>query len=211
MEILKQNYLSNCQTPGDINEHLPTLYKYATECESILELGVRGVISSWAFVNGLMNNGMNTKRLMVNDLSKCDINSLQSVCSEINLELTHEWIDCLKMNVSDLRFDMTFIDTWHVYPQLKRELEKFSAITNKYIVMHDTEIDGIFGEGIRYEATTDFEKQSRDSGFSVEDIRKGLSYAINEFLENNAEWVVEKVFTNNNGLTILRRKSEGSP
>ena len=27
---------------------------------------------------------------------------------------------------------MTFIDTWHVYAQLKRELKKFSRFTNKY-------------------------------------------------------------------------------
>jgi hypothetical protein len=41
---------SNCEgTCGDIFEHLPTLYKYASECESVFETGVRGVVSSWAF------------------------------------------------------------------------------------------------------------------------------------------------------------------
>lgn len=28
-----------------------------------------------------------------------------------------------------------FIDTWHVYEELKRELNKFSKITNKYIIL----------------------------------------------------------------------------
>jgi hypothetical protein len=41
MEILKNKYNILCNTPSDINEHLPTLYKYATECESIIELGIR--------------------------------------------------------------------------------------------------------------------------------------------------------------------------
>ena len=35
---------------SDINEHLPTLHDYASKCESVLELGVRGVISSYAFI-----------------------------------------------------------------------------------------------------------------------------------------------------------------
>ena len=55
----KFNNLSNC--PSDINEHLPTLAKYAQECESIIELGVRGCISSWAFVFGLLNNNKKKK------------------------------------------------------------------------------------------------------------------------------------------------------
>ena len=42
----KYNHLSN--KPSDINEHLPTLYNYATKCESVIELGVRGCVSSWA-------------------------------------------------------------------------------------------------------------------------------------------------------------------
>jgi hypothetical protein len=57
--ILKYNILSkynrNCITYGDIHEHLPTLMKYAEECDSIIELGVRGVVSTWAFITGLMN------------------------------------------------------------------------------------------------------------------------------------------------------------
>jgi hypothetical protein len=46
-------------------------------------------------------------------------------------------------------FDLTFIDTWHIYGELNRELEKFSKTTNKYIIMHDTTIDEWHGETIR--------------------------------------------------------------
>jgi hypothetical protein len=56
MNILHSNYNLNCNTKSDINEHLPKLYEYATKCESIIELGVRGCISSWAFAYGLLNN-----------------------------------------------------------------------------------------------------------------------------------------------------------
>jgi hypothetical protein len=36
--------------------------------------------------------------------------------------------------------------------------------------------------------------------------RQGLNAAINEFLESNPQWSIEEVFTNNNGLTVLKRK-----
>ena len=38
------------QTPSDINEHIPTLIKYGQECNHITEMGVRGIISTWAFL-----------------------------------------------------------------------------------------------------------------------------------------------------------------
>ena len=56
MEYVKRNYEFLCRRPSDINEHLPTLFAYTTDCESVVELGVRGCVSSWAFLYGLLNN-----------------------------------------------------------------------------------------------------------------------------------------------------------
>jgi hypothetical protein len=47
IEILFNNLKS---TPSDINEHLPTLLRYAQECDHITEMGVRWVVSTYAFV-----------------------------------------------------------------------------------------------------------------------------------------------------------------
>ena len=53
---------------SDINEHLPTLCRYAQECDSVFETGVRGCISSWALTYGLLNNKNETqKTLLLND------------------------------------------------------------------------------------------------------------------------------------------------
>lgn len=99
---------------------------------------------------------------------------------------------------------MVFIDTWHIYGQLKRELDKFSKITNKYIIMHDTTIDAIYGETIRLGWNA--HQQAIESGFTVEEINCGLSKAIEEFLQNNSnEWVLYEKYTNNNGLTVLKK------
>ena len=100
-------------------------------------------------------------------------------------------------------YGKTIIDTWHVYGQLKREMEKFNIITNKYIIMHDTTVDEWQGETIRN--GWDASQQSLETSIPVEEINKGLWPAIEEFLQNNPNWVLHERYTNNNGLTILKK------
>ena len=69
--------------------------------------------------------------------------------------------------------------------------------------MHDTEVDKIHGETIR--CGWNAIEQSKQSGFTVEEINKGLEPAITEFLLNNSNWKIKEKFTNNNGLTILEK------
>jgi len=187
---------------SDIYEHLPTLYKYAKECESVFETGVRGCVSSWALTKGLLENGKDNKCLFMNDISPCNINELLNATKNLAIKMDYKWINNLQLDLP-YRVDMTFIDTWHVYGQLKRELEKFSKVTNKYIAMHDTTVDEIHGETIRNKWNP--LQQSKESGFPVEEITCGLQKAIDEFLAANPDWVLEVRYTNNNGLTILRR------
>lgn len=61
MEAIKNKCRLLEKSSSDINEHLPTLYSYATKCESIIELGVRGIVSSYALTYGLLNNNSTNK------------------------------------------------------------------------------------------------------------------------------------------------------
>ena len=36
--------------PSDINEHVPTILQYGQECNHITEMGVRGILSTWAWL-----------------------------------------------------------------------------------------------------------------------------------------------------------------
>jgi hypothetical protein len=203
MDIIKEQFEKLCNTtPSDINEHLPTLYNYASNCESIIELGVRGTVSSWAFVYGLLNNNSDKKKILLNDINPCDITKLLSATENLNIDVKYEWKNDLELEITE-NVDMTFIDTWHVYAQLKRELDKFSVFTNKYIIMHDTTVDEIYGETLR-EGWNSIE-QSKKTGFPVEEIICGLGKAIVDFLNENPNWKILEKYTNNNGLTILTK------
>jgi hypothetical protein len=202
MQSIKDRYTALCAQKSDINEHLPTLYKYASESNSVIELGVRGVVSTYAFVYGLLNNDSSTKKLLLNDIVECNIKDVLDLTKDLDIDIKYEWINDLDMKV-DETYDTTFIDTWHVYGQLKRELEKFSKITNKYIIMHDTTVDEYQGETVRCRLNA--AEQSQQSGIPIDEINKGLMPAITEFLDTNTNWKLKERFTNNNGLTILER------
>lgn len=207
---MEDTYKRLCNIPSDINEHLPTLYKYTTECKSVFETGVRGVVSSWAFAWGLKNNGDDIKKLFMNDLYVCETSDVEKACSDNGITVKTVWKNNLDLTFEeDETYDLSFIDTYHVYGQLKRELEKFSKITNKYIIMHDTHVDAIQGEHLRcfWDGTWDNLKlASTKTGIPTNELMVGLLPAIEQFLENNNEWEILEIFHNNNGLTVLKRR-----
>jgi len=198
--MLKSRYDAKCKIPCDINEHLPTLQRYAKMCDSVTECGVCNIVSSYAFATGLLGNPNGVFK-MVDPYRSHNIDMFTDMC-------TREGIRVKYFQESDLtcpceETDLLFIDTWHVYAQLKRELEHWHAHVKKYIVMHDTTVDEWYGESVR--GNHDIAKQSRESGFPPDEITKGLWPAITEFLRGHPEWKLAERFTNNNGLTILAR------
>jgi len=197
---MQQGYQARCQNPSDINEHLPVLYEYTKKCSTVVECGVRTIVSSYAFANGL-------KETPGNLLTMVDPGASPDMPAFLNLCKT-EGVNAQFFNESDLlcplvKTDLLFIDTWHVYGQLKRELARWHSSVNKYIIMHDTTVDEWAGETIRngWNAV----EQSKKFGIPVEEINKGLWPAVEEFLLLHPEWVIEKRLCNNNGLTILKR------
>lgn len=192
------NYERACSEPSDINEHVPTLCMYARECEHVTELGARSCVSTWGLLKGLAENGQTTKKLKSVDLNWApEMDRVREHASAHGIEYTflcENDIECTPEPT-----DMTFIDTWHVYGQLKRELALYAPVTKKYIAMHDTQVDAVDGESIRCGLTETY-------GLPYEETRQGLQRAIDEFLSWNDDWVIDRVWTNNNGLTVLRRQ-----
>jgi hypothetical protein len=202
MEELRRIYLQKTDQPSDINEHMPVLLDLAKECESIAELGVRYAVSTWAFLYGLCENQRTNKELYCVDIEDVPyINDIISLAMKAGIFMVFKKDDSIKVTLPTV--DMMFIDTWHVYAHLKRELAFHHERVRKYIVMHDTETDKIHGESKRVGSS--IKRESEIFGYPEEEIGKGLQYAIDEFLEMHPEWKVKAHYENNNGLTVLER------
>jgi len=194
--------------PSDIYEHLPVLWAFASRSQTIIECGVRYPTSTWALLQGLKDNDSKTKELISVDLDSCpDEDQVKAVAEKLKVKWQFQQKNDLELDFEKIgKVDMMFIDTWHIYGHLKRELNTFNKWVNKWILLHDTTVDAIHGESIR--CGLNVEQQSKDSGYAVEEITKGLWPAVTEFLEKNKNWKLKARFNHCNGLTILERVLE---
>jgi hypothetical protein len=179
-------------TPSDINEHIPAIIKYGSECDTITEMGVRGIFSTWGWL------ACSPKWLKCYDLhnpSKWggDIQSVYDTAEAYGIPFSFEEKDVLKIEIEET--DLLFIDTWHAYDQLKKELELHSDKVKKYICFHDTTSYEFKDESLGHE-----------NSWGKPSSGKGIWPAIEEFLqENKDKWILKERFRNNNGFTIIER------
>lgn len=187
MEQILNTYNSLCSESSDINEHLPALKKYAEDCEHITEMGTRYVVSTWAFLAGMPKNlicydiliGLNM------DTFNSRINQVSDSARRVGVNFEFHKADVLQIEIAET--DMLFIDTYHEYNQIKQELALHGNKARKYLAFHDTTTFGEKGETFKVPNTV------------------GIWPAIEEFMAENPQWSIAEKFTNNNGLTILKR------
>ena len=177
---LQELYEQKCSIPSDINEHLPTLKKYSEDCDHITEMGVRWIVSTYAFLMG------KPKKMISYDINYVNTDFIKELVKN-DTDFEFKTADTTKLEIEET--DLLFIDTWHVYDQLKVELELHASKAKKYIIIHDTTLFEYVGETI-----------------TGNTMYQGLWPAIEEFLEANSQWKLIEKFENNNGLTILKRK-----
>lgn len=214
MDHVKQMYDKHCNEPGDIRDHLPMLCHLAQSCQVVCECGVRGVVSTWAFLHGFLSSHSNlnhqtTKRLYCVDIELSEnITNLLDFAPQLSSHNIN--VHFLQHNSATVELpeavDMLFIDTWHIYGHLKRELEFHHANVKKYIVMHDVEVDALDGEAVR--CGQDIDSMATISGYPREEITKGLKPAIDEFLCAHNEWNISYFTPFCNGLMVLERMAK---
>jgi hypothetical protein len=107
------------------------------------------------------------------------------------------------LDITIPKVDLLFIDTLHTYFQLTNELNLHSKNVNKYIVLHDTTIYAHIDEALY--PTNEFSVMSNKI---KQGEKRGIKNALDDFLLQNdgLNWYIHKVYENNNGLTILKRK-----
>jgi len=169
-------YMEKCNTPSDINEHLPVIYDYVKKCNHVTEFGVRHVVSTWAILAAKPN-----KAISYDASYHANIAYAEELAKKEGVNWQFIQGNTLSIDIEET--DFLFIDTLHVYEQLKKELEIHAKKVKKYICFHDT---------------TSFGEVNEYGGI-------GLWKAIQEFLHENKNWQLLERRTNNNGFTIIER------
>lgn len=172
---LAQAYSLAANTPSDINQHVTTLRWLASQCKHVTEMGVRTGVSTIAFL------AAQPEVLRCYDIQRYPE---WSAIEKLACKTDHKFIVADSRTVEIDETDMLFIDTWHVYEQLKIELARHPPRVRRFIAMHDTVTFGQVGETPPH---------------------GGLWAAVEEFLASTSEWKMRTHFENNNGLTVLER------
>ena len=122
---------------GDSDEHLLTLFSVAQACkgESYVELGVRGGHTTLPLLLAAYLNG--------GHLYSVDIEETEFECPP---ELANNWtfikqdaVQFLEKWDENLRMDFVYLDDWHAYPHVKKELEQIDRYVgpSSVILVHD--------------------------------------------------------------------------
>lgn len=180
MSKIDEMFKQHRNTPSDIHEHLTTLHQYASMCDHITEMGVRWVVSTWAFL------AARPKKMISYDVLDpiqwgVNMNDVITLAQSEGIDYSFVQKDVLTVEIEET--DLLFIDTIHNYSQIKSEFKLHEPKVKKYMILHDT-------------TTYATEGESGD---------KGIWYAVEEFLYARRDWSLEERYLNNNGLTILVR------
>lgn len=128
---------------GDIDEHMQIIREYASKSETIAELGVRKLVSTWALLAGYPKKLISIDIVHPKDYGAQKVlNEAIEAAKEQEIEFEFLLADDLKITLDEV--DLLFIDTLHTYEQLLKELELHGKKAKKYIIMHDTEIPEMF-------------------------------------------------------------------
>ena len=174
---MKEYFEEYCERPHDINEHLSFLYFLVVShnLKKVLELGVSDGWSTRALLCGVKNIG--------GHLTSIDIKDCPEVKQWVNDKNLSKYWSFLEKSDLDYKLeeqiDLLFIDSNHIYEQLKGELDLFSHNVKNtgFIVLHDT-------NNPRY--------------------KEGLNKALEEHLRKNKYQIFR--FYHNFGMTVLWRK-----
>jgi len=209
MDQLEMRYLRAASERSDIFEHVERLRRLADECTHVTQLGGHGAGgAAWAFLRGLARadnwppDGAKKKWVCVAhewDGRVAEVFRTAQACGIAHeLRLGHD----LDMELEST--DLLFVDDWHAEGHVRRQLMRHHARVRRWIVLHDTTIDGMRSESVRL--GEDIAERVRTSGYSLHEVVTGIWPAIEKFLAAHPHhWALAERLLHCNGLAILQR------
>lgn len=164
------------QTPSDIVDHVPLLRWLASTHGRVVEFGVGPGVSTAAF-----------RAARPGSLVSYDVKPPPDWLPPDWLPGGHDFRVADVLTIDPVECDLLFIDTRHVYEQLRAELERHAAGVTRTIALHDTHIP-------------------REHWTPDQNDPEGMWRALHEWLPVNP-WEVVLDLDYCNGLTVLARTS----
>ncbi|HSX26205.1 MAG TPA: hypothetical protein VLE89_04270 [Chlamydiales bacterium] len=184
----------------DIGEHMSLLRQLAKECQTVVEIGVGGVISTWGLLKGLSESSSPHRRYMGVDILEptvCNFDLARKFATEQGIEVLFQMENDLYIDLDPV--DLLFIDSLHTYCHLTYELETFSPKVGKYIAIHDT------SEPWGDRNDLDYQGNYSEYPASYDRNKKGTWPAVVDFLVGHPEWKLQERRLNCHGFTVLKR------
>lgn len=177
-EVLHQN--------NEISELLPFLVDYGQRCDHITEFGVQNAYSTTAFVFA------KPKYLRCYDVRprRVQVDILENEARKLNIDFKFHQADVREIEIEET--DLLFLDTWHVYSQMKIELEKHAHKARKFIICHDVITYGFVG-------ATD------GNVMNLPPDERGIWLAIQEYMALHPEWELDFHTEKSHGLAVFKR------
>lgn len=197
---LDDKYDYYCQSWSDVIDHMPDLDNLAYECSSVVEIGMRGIVSSWALLHGLSENPSTSRSYLgidINYPSKETLDLAKALALGNDIHFDFWCINDMKINIPQT--ELLFIDSLHTYCHLTYELEKFAPSVSKYIALHDT------SPPWGYQDDTEYRGDYSEYPSHIDRNKRGLWPAVEDFLKKHSEWELHERKYTSYGFTILKR------
>ena len=192
MELMNRTLKTKDDGESQYIEHVLTFFSIAIQMKSkkILELGVRSGGSSYPFLLAC--------KVLGGHLTSVDIaSSVWKAPAELAKYQTFVLSDAIKFLTNNTeKYDLIYVDDWHSYPHVKRELEEIDRVSdeNTIILLHD-----LMGNSEpNYWSPIDYDENG-EWGLG------GPYRAVEELDKEKWEWMT---IPTNHGLTILRKKGK---
>jgi hypothetical protein len=134
---IKHCYNVLCAKDSDINKHLPTIKALVDECETVCEVGSRGV-ATWAVLAGEPDSVVSYVE-SITDQARSHLSDAAKTAG-INLEIFSG-----SEMITDRSYDMLFVDAIHNELSLRHVLDSLKDQIKKYIVIHNETIKKLDG------------------------------------------------------------------
>jgi hypothetical protein len=186
-------------TPESV-ETLSIIRHYGSKCESIVEFGSRGGISTIAAFQALLDTKRSWRpRFVAVDLVEDDsIKKLNDLA--LQFDISFHFYRGHSRQYALHECDALIWDTFHTGGGFLADIERMEPWIHKYIFVLGTRTDGDISEVTRRKL--DCATVARELQISEEGARQGLKPAIVEFLKRHGDWCQVREFGE---ITVLER------